>query len=37
MEENNKDELIITIEAYGTTFVQVYNKETGMNIFGDNK
>lgn len=33
MEENNKDELILTIEAYGTTFVQVYNKETGMNIF----
>ena len=36
LEENDKDELIITIEAYGTTFVQVYNKETGMNIFKDN-
>lgn len=36
MEENNKDELKVTIEAYGTTFVQVYNKETGMNIFEDN-
>ncbi len=33
LEENNKDELKVTIEAYGTTFVQVYNKETGMNIF----
>ena len=36
MKENNKDELKVTIEAYGTTFVQVYNKETGMNIFKDN-
>ena len=36
MKENDKDELILTIEAYGTTFVQVYNKETGMNIFKDN-
>ncbi|WP_311561480.1 hypothetical protein [Peptoniphilus duerdenii] len=36
MKENDKDELLVTIEAYGTTFVQVYNKETGMNIFKDN-
>lgn len=36
MEETDKDELILTIEVYGTTFVQVYNKETGMNIFEDN-
>lgn len=36
LKENNKDELILTIEAYGTTFVQVYNKETGMNIFENN-
>ncbi len=36
MEENDKDELKVTIEAYGTTFVQVYNKEKGMNIFKDN-
>lgn len=35
MEETDKDELILTIDAYGTTFVQVYNKETGMNIFKD--
>lgn len=36
MEETDKDELILTIEAYGTTFVQVYNKETGMNLFENN-
>ena len=36
MEENDKDELIVTIEVYGTTFVQVYEKETESSFFGDN-
>lgn len=36
MEENDKDELILTIKAYGTTFVQVYEKETESSFFGDN-
>lgn len=36
MEENDKDELILTIEVYGTTFVQVYEKETESSFFEDN-
>lgn len=36
LKENDKDELKVTIEAFGTAFVQVYNKETGMNMFKDN-
>lgn len=36
MEETDKDELILTIETYGTTFVQVYEKETESSFFEDN-
>ena len=36
MEENDKDELILTIEVYGTTFVQVYEKETESSFFENN-
>ena len=36
MEETDKDELILTIEAYGTTFVQVYEKETESSFFENN-
>lgn len=32
MKENDKDELIITIEAFGTTFVQVYEKDKTQNL-----
>ena len=36
MEENDKDELLVTIEAYGTTFVQVYEKGKAQNLLEDN-
>lgn len=36
MEENDEDELILTIEVYGTTFVQVYEKEKVKNLLEDN-
>ena len=36
MKENNKDELILTIEAYGTTFVQIYEKGKAQNLFENN-
>lgn len=36
MEENDKDELILTIEVYGTNFVQVYEKETESSFFENN-
>ena len=36
LEENNKDELILTIEAYGTTFVQIYEKGKAQNLFENN-
>lgn len=36
MEENDKDELLVIIEAYGTTFVQVYEKGKAQNLLEDN-
>lgn len=36
IKENNKDELIVTIGAFGTTFVQVYEKEKAQNLLEDN-
>ena len=36
MKENDKDELIVTIEAFGTTFVQVYEKGKAQNLLEDN-
>lgn len=36
IKENNKDELIVTIGAFGTTFVQVYEKEKTQNLFENN-